>query len=85
MALFRYNKEGAEAVSIHLRSSLEAPISRSYMAPDCPCASVYWKIANLKKEIEIFIVGMNYALLRNAFHMPTEERWCHNIFSTHAK
>jgi hypothetical protein len=38
------------------------------------CASAYWKITNLKIEIEKCIVSMICVLLRYAVHMPKEER-----------
>jgi hypothetical protein len=38
------------------------------------CASGYWKITNLKIEIEKYITRMKYVLLRNALHLPKEER-----------
>jgi hypothetical protein len=34
----------------------------------------YWKITNLKIEIEKCIVRIEYVLLRNAVHLPKEER-----------
>jgi hypothetical protein len=38
------------------------------------CAFAIWKITNLKTQIEKIIVSNKYVLLRNAVHMPKEDR-----------
>jgi hypothetical protein len=38
------------------------------------CAFAIWKIKNLKMQIEKTIVSKKYVLLRNAVHMPKEDR-----------